>query len=324
MSFLSGHAIAQAQVKLPSQITFFVGYSPGGSFDVSARLVSKYLGRYLPGNPNILVRYMPGGGTRVLAGYLFSAAKRDGSEFGQLHSGVLFKELLTGEKQQIVPSDLSYIGSLTAEREGCFVWRNVPVNNLDEAKTREIAMSVADPAGTDVVGMHIANKLLGTRFKPIPGYPGGVEQNLAIEQGEVDGRCWDWSTAISTKSDWIRDKKVRYLLQISLTKNPELPDVPFMLDLLTNDADRDAVKLAFADQGTGYPLALPPQVPVPITAAFRDAFDKTMRDPDFLHEAAALKLDIDPVAGDRVQHLVVSAYDAPPSVVERARDLMWQ
>jgi tripartite-type tricarboxylate transporter receptor subunit TctC len=315
---------ALAQVKLPNPITFYVGYSPGGSFDATARIVSKYLGHYLPGQPNVLVKYMPGGGTRVLAGYLFSAAKHDGSEFGQLHSGVLFKELFTGEKQQIVPGEFSYIGSLTAEREGCFVWHAVAAKDLDGARARELAMGVSDPVGTDVVGMRIANKLLGTKFKPIPGYVGGTGQNLAIERGELDGRCWDWSTAKSTKADWIRDHKIRYLLQMSLTKNPELPDVPFMLDLISNASDREAVKLAFADQETGYPLALPPQVPAAILSAFRDAFEKTMRDPDFLQDARMLKLDIDPVSGGRVQQLVVSAYGAPDAVVERARNLMWK
>ena len=324
VALLCSISAALAQVKLPNPITFYVGYSPGGSFDATARLVSKYLGRYLPGEPNVLVKYMPGGGTRVLAGYLFSAAKRDGSEFGQLHSGVLFKELFTGENQQFAATQFSYIGSLTAEREGCFVWHSVPIANLEEARSRELAMGVTDPVGTDVVGMRIANKLLGTKFKPIPGYVGGAGQNLAIERGELDGRCWDWSTAKSTKADWIRDHKIRYLLQMSLTKNPELPDVPFMLDLISNEPDREAVKLAFADQETGYPLALPPQVPAAILAAFRDAFDKTMRDPGFLQDAATLKLDIDPVPGSRVQQLIVSAYGAPDAVVERARNLMWK
>ena len=314
----------QAQVKLPSQITFFVGYSPGGSFDVTARLVSKYLGQYLPGKPNILVRYMPGGGTRVLAGYLFSAAKRDGSEFGQLHSGVLFKELFTGEKQPVRPGEFSYIGSLTPERQGCLVWHAVPVHNLDEARSRDIEMAVSDPVGTSVVDMHIANRLLGTRFKPVPGYAGGAEQNLAMERGEVDGRCLDWSTAITTRPDWIRDDKVRYLLQISRTKNLQLANVPFIMDLISNDADRDAVNLAYTDQETGYPLTLPPQTPDETVAAFREAFDKTMRDADFLKEAAAVKLDIDPVAGGAVQQLVLSAYGAPETIVARARDLMWQ
>jgi tripartite-type tricarboxylate transporter receptor subunit TctC len=315
---------AQAPVKLPDPINFYVGYPPGGSFDVSARLVTRFVGKYLPGKPNIVVKYMPGGGTRVLSGYLFSAAKRDGSEFGQLHSGVLFKELFTGEREQMIPTQFLYVGSLTSERQSCMVWHTVPVQTLEDARKRDLAMGVADPVGTTAIGMRVLNKLVGTRLKPIAGYPGGSEQNLAIERGELDGRCWNWGTAKSTKADWIADKKVRYFVQMSLTQNPELPDVPLIMDLLTNDQDRAAVAVIFDDQEIGFPFALPPGVSPEIVAAFRAAFDATTKDPEFLHDAKLANVDIDPVTGQRVQTLIENAYASPAAVVERARDLMWK
>jgi tripartite-type tricarboxylate transporter receptor subunit TctC len=312
----------EAPTRFPNPITLYVGYAPGGSFDITARLIGKYIGRYLPSQPTVLVSYKPGSGTRVLAGYLYSAAKRDGSEFGQLNSGILFKQLLSGETEQFVAPQFSYIGSTSSERGTCFIRSVIPVTNLEGAKSRELAMGASDPLGADAVGMRVANRLLGTKFKPIPGYPGGTEQNLAIARGELDGRCTTWNGIKLERPDWIAKNEVRSLLQTSLTPNPDLPGVPLMRDLVTNDRDKAAVSLIASGQEIGFPFVLPPNVPAKIINVFRDAFTRTTRNPEFLAEARAIELEVDPVSGDRAQELVNSAYTAPKNVVDRARNLM--
>ena len=315
-------APAAAQAKLPDQISMYVGYPPGGSFDSYVRTMARTLPKYLPGTPTIVVKYMPGGGSRKLAEYLDTKGAKDGSEFGQLNRSILFNELLTGQKEETDARRFAFVGSPSDESLYCFVWHGSSVKSLDDARKRDVPLGATNPTGNEVMVMAVANRLLGTRFKPIAGYQGGSEQNLAIERGEIEGRCWPWGTAMATKSDWIKDGKTRPLLQASLTRNPNIPDVPLLNEVVADATDKEALKVVFADQQIGHPVVLPPATPAPILAVFREAFDKTMKDADFLAEADKAKLNIAPLQGAAIESLMAGVYGQPPTVIERARTLI--
>jgi tripartite-type tricarboxylate transporter receptor subunit TctC len=303
-------------------LTMYVGYPPGGSFDSYVRTIAKHLTGHLPGAPNIIVKYIPGGGSRKLAEYLATVAPKDGSEFGQLNRSILFNELLTGEKEDTDPSRFAFIGSPSDESQNCVVWAASPIKSLDDAKKQEVMMSVTGAASADVAALVMANKVLGTKFKPVPGYQGGAEQNLAIERGEVAGRCWTWGTAMATKSDWVKDGKLRFLFQASLKGSPHLPGVPVFGDLVKDPIDRQALAVVFADQEIGHPIVAPPGTALDAVAALRNAFAATMKDPAFRADAASAKLEINPISGDEIATMVRDVHAAPKPVIDRARNLI--
>jgi tripartite-type tricarboxylate transporter receptor subunit TctC len=165
--------------------------------------------------------------------------------------------------------------------------------------------------------------VLGTQMKIITGYPGGNDVNLAMERGEVDGRCgWSWSSVVSTRASWIKDKKITVLMQLSLEKHPDMPNIPLITELAKNDEQRALLRLIFARQALGRPFLAPPDVPADRVAALRAAFMATMKDKDFLAEAEKAQLEITPVSGEAVQKLVDEIYRTPPAVVKKAADIL--
>jgi tripartite-type tricarboxylate transporter receptor subunit TctC len=165
--------------------------------------------------------------------------------------------------------------------------------------------------------------VLGTKMKIITGYPGGNDVNLALERGEVDGRCgWSWSSVESTRKTWVTDKKITILMQLSLKKHPDLPDVPLIVDLAKTDEQRQILKLIFARQPLGRPYLAPPGVPAERVAILRKAFMDTMADKEFLAEAEKAQLEITPVAGEAVQKLVAEVYQTPPAIVHKAAEIL--
>ena len=164
----------------------------------------------------------------------------------------------------------------------------------------------------------LLNALIGTKFKPLLGYVDSAGVGLAMERGELEGYCsFTWGSIKSARPKWIEDKQVRILLQLTLTKHPELPDVPMVLDLAKDEASRQAFTLVFADQEMGRPVAGPPDVPAERLAALRQAFDATMADPEFRADAAHMKIDVDPIDGAAVEGVLDRLYATPKSVIDR-------
>jgi hypothetical protein len=205
----------------------------------------------------------------------------------------------------------------------CVAWSLTGVTSFDELQTRELVVGASGPSADTYQFPKIANAVLGTRFKIIPGYPGGNDIDLAMERREVQGRCgWSWSSLKATHADWIAEKKINILFQMGLSKHPDLPDVPLIVDLAKNDADRAVLKLIFARQVMAWPYLAPPDVPGDRLAALRQAFMQTMASKAFLAEAQRSALEIKPVAGDDIETLVREIYAAPPAVAARAAEIL--
>ncbi len=296
-------------------ITILVGFTGGGGYDLYARQLGRHLGRYVPGNPSIVVQNMPGAGSLKATQFVYSVAPRDGTVLATVSRGMATEPLLTGAKFDA--TKLTWVGSITSETSLCATWQTSAVKTWADMFAREFTLGgSATGADPDTFALILRN-VFGAKVKLVTGYPGGNDINLAMERGEVDGRCgWSWSSIKSQK--WLHDGKINPLVQFGMEANAELPDVPSALARAGNDEQRQVLRLLTAGQFVGRPFFAPPDVPGDRKAALRRAFDATMKDPQFLAEAARLDLEITPVAAAAIDDFLADIYRTPDEVVRRA------
>jgi tripartite-type tricarboxylate transporter receptor subunit TctC len=305
--------------------TLYLGYPPGGAYDIYARLVGRYLTKYVPGNPQFIVRHKPGAASLNLVNELYSVLPRDGSVIGMFARSVALNRLLGREGANFNPVEFNWIGSANNEVSICGVWHGVGVRSIEDFMSRPLIFAANAPGAESDVYPNILNNLLGTKFKVVAGYPGVNDLTLAMERGEADARCgWSWGAVKAAKPDWLREKKIYIAVQFATKKHPELPDVPLATDLARNDRERQALDLILTQQVMGRPFSAPPHVPADRVAALRRAFDQTMKDPEFLAEADKAQLEIAPVDGETLQAMVERMFKAPKDVVEAARQAIGQ
>jgi len=320
----AGHAQSPADFYKGKTVDLMIGYSVGGGYDVYARLIARYLGRHIPGNPTVTPKNMDGAGSLRLANWLFNVAPKDGLAIGTIGRGTGFDSLLGSKTAQFDGTKFNWIGSANDEVSVCVVWNGrTKITKFEDLLTNELTVGGTGAAADTDQFPRIINGVLGTRMKIVTGYPGGNDVNLAMERGEVDGRCgWSWSSVESTRKYWVTEKKITILMQLSLKKHPDLPDVPLITELAKTDEQRQILKLIFARQPLGRPYLAPPGVPQDRVDALRKAFMDTMADKEFLAEAEKAQLEITPVPGDEVQRLVTEVYQTPPAVVQKAIELL--
>ncbi len=303
-------------------VELYIGYSAGGGYDTYARLVAKHMGKHIPGNPTLVPINMPGAGSLKLTNWMAEAAPQDGTVFGIIARAAPFDPLFGNEAAAFDARAMTYIGSANNEVSVCVAHARTGIETVEQLRDRELIVGGNGETADTGQFPKIINATLGTNMRVINGYPGGAELLIAMEQGEVDGRCgWSWSSVKSTKWDWIQNGEINVLLQMSTAKHPELPDVPLVTDLADGD-DLRLLRLAFARQALGRPFVGPPGIPEDRATALQEAFMATMADPEFLAEAGRLDLEVTPVSGPEVRQLVLDAYDAPPAVLERINKIL--
>ena len=317
-------AQAPADFYKGKNVDLMIGYSVGGGYDVYARLIARHMGKHVPGNPTMVAKNMEGAGSLRLANWLYNVAPKDGTAFGTIGRGTGFDPLLGHKTAQFDGTKFNWIGSANDEVSVCVVWNGrTPITKFEDLLTKQLNVGGTGSAADTDQFPRILNGVLGTRMKIITGYPGGIDINLALERGEVDGRCgWSWSSLMSTRPAWVADKKIALLVQLALNKHPDLPDVPLVTDLAKNDEQRQILRLIFARQALGRPYLAPPGIPPDRVAALRKAFMDTMQDKDFLADADKAQLEITPIAGDAVQKLVGEVYQTPAAIVQKAAALL--
>ncbi|MBM3607015.1 MAG: hypothetical protein FJX29_00970 [Alphaproteobacteria bacterium] len=303
-------------------ISFIVGYGPGSGYDLYARLLARHYGRLIPGNPQIIVQNMPGAGSIKAANYVFEVAPKDGSTIAMSGRGTPMTPLLGGKGASFKDhNSFSWIGSMNNEVSVCASWHTSGVSTIEQAMQREVT-TAATALGADdtTVFPAVLNAMIGTKFKWITGYPGGSGMNLAMERGETHARCgWSWSSIKSTQPDWLRDKKIHLLLQLSLAKHPDLPHVPLIMDFAKTGDQKAVLSLIFARQVMGRPVFAPPGIPADRLTALRRAFDATMADTAFKADADKGKWEITPVVGEDIENLMKQVYATPAHIVELTR-----
>jgi hypothetical protein len=304
-------------------ITIVVGMTPPDQHDNDARLLAKYMGKYIPGNPSFIVQNMPGAGGMKTVQFMATTAARDGTTFGISQRGMMMMPLLRYPDANFDPTKFTWIGTRAGETSIVVLWHKVPVATIQDAMTRETIVASSGGGADSNTMPFLYNETLGTKFKVVIGYSGGGDMNLAMERGEVEGRTgWSVGAMRGTKEDWYRDKMVKVILQHGLRPNPELGNIPLAQDLATNDADRKLLELFAARQEIGFPVFGPPGVPADRAAALRAAYMKVMQDPAYIAEVKNMKVDLAPLSGTEMQALIDQIYNAPKPVVERARDIL--
>jgi tripartite-type tricarboxylate transporter receptor subunit TctC len=290
-------------------IDLYIGFSVGGVYDVNARLLSRFMGRYIPGNPTFVPRQMTGAGSLTLASWLYQAAPKDGSAIGTFARGIAFNPLIGQPAGAIEAIKFNWLGSTNDEVSICAARRESGVTKFDQVFERELVVGSTGGSGDDDQLPRLVNGVLGTKFRIVRGFPGGAEIKLAMLRGEVSGRCgWSWSSVKATEAEWLKEGTISILVQLSLRRHPDLPDVPLITDYAKTDEARQIFKVALARQAMAWPFAAPPGTPVGRVAALRQAFDETLRDRDYLAEAERLSLEITPVSGERIQSLIADVY----------------
>ena len=306
-----------------SQLTVVIGYSPGAIYDAYGRLVARHIGKHLPGNPSVVPQNMPGAGSLRSANYLFAVAPKDGSTIGLFARGMAMQPLLDEQGIAFDAQKFNWIGSVSAEVSVVLASAASPFKTIEDAQQREMVVAASGSGADSVIFPYILNGVIGTRFKVVTGYPGNAEMLLAVERGEAHGNAGtSWTTLVSIKPDWVRERKVNVLLQLAGRKHRDLAHVPLALDLAKSESDRSVLNLIFSRQDMAYPFVAPPDVPPERLAALRRAFDATMKDPEFLGDAARQNLEVEPVSGVEVGAIVRRAYDSPPEVIARARAVL--
>jgi len=303
-------------------IDLVIGYSPGGSYDLYARLVGRFLGDFIPGKPRIVVRNMPGGGSRVAAKFVYDVGPKDGTVIGAVEQSLSVEQAMGDKGLTFDITKFQYIGSPIEENNTTVTWYTSGIKTIEDAKLREVPMG-ATGGSTSSQFPKAMNAILGTKFKIVAGYPGGNDINLAMEKGEVMGRGSNaWGAWKATRPDWLRDHKINILVQIGLTKAPDLPDVPLLMDLATNDEDRAVLKLLSTSGAIGRPLFVAPGVPAERVQALRDAFDAMAKSQVFLDAAAAEKFEILPVRGVDLQRIVEGVVATPKPITDRLNQII--
>jgi tripartite-type tricarboxylate transporter receptor subunit TctC len=301
-------------------VTVLVGFSPGGAYDGSARLLAQHMGKYIPGRPSFVVQNMPGAGTLNLVNHLYNVAPKDGTVFGIFARGMAMEPLIGNSDTRFDATKLTWIGSTTNEVSLCATYGTSPVKTWQDTLTKDFVVAGNGSGSDPDVFANVLRHLFGQKNRLITGFPGSAEISLAMERGEVDGRCgWSWSSVKAEKPDWLRDHKLNLIVQLALTKADDLPGVPLITDLAKTDSQRQILKLIFGRQTMGRPFAAPPGLPADRRQALRTAFDRTVKDADFLAEANKRKLEINPVSGADIDSLIADIYSTPKDVVAEAR-----
>ena len=301
-------------------VNLIVGYSVGGGYDTYARIFARHVGKHIPGNPQVVVQNMPGAGSLKLANYLYNVASKDGTVIGTFSRGLAMEPLIGGDNTQYDSTKFSWLGSGTNEFSVFVAWHTSPVRTWNDVITKPFTVggegSGSDP---DIYALMLKNAF-GAKLKLISGYPGTAEVTLALERGEVDTRAsWSWSSLKALRPQWIVEKKVHFPVQLNLVKNPELPDVPLIMEFAKTEAQRQMLKLVLSRQDMARPFIAPPGLPDDRRAALRRAFDDTMADPELIAEMKARGQEVNPLRGVAIEKLIAELYATPKDVVVETR-----
>ena len=319
----SAHAQSPVETFYKGKILdLYIGFTSGGTYDTYSRLVAQFMGDHIPGKPKIVPKQMVGAGSRAAATHIFNIAPKDGTQLATADQALAMQQVLNDPGIQFDANKFIWIGNPIADNNTMAAWTASGVTSIDEAKKREFVVG-ANGITASAQYPQAMNVLLGTKFKIITGYPGGTDINLAMQRGEVAIRGQNsWSSWKSQHMDWIQAKQITILVQIGLTKDKELPDVPLLMDLATAPDDRAALKLLSAPTAIGRPIFTTPGVPQERVEALRAAFNATMQDPAFLATAAKANMDLNPVSGDELQRIVADLFATPPSAVQRLKEIL--
>lgn len=300
------------------RITIYIGSSTGGGTDAYGRIVSQFLGNHIPGRPTVGIANVPGANGLIVANNLAISYPKDGTAIGTFDRSAALHAIWGNPAARFVATDLNWIGSVNIDTSACVTWHTSGIDTLEKFMTTEVVLG-----STAVYHANLLNSLFGAKLKQVTGYPGGNDVVLALERGEVQGRCnWSWSSIISTRPLWVKEKKLNVILQFADEKHPELPNVPLVTDLAKTSVQKQMLDMILTSQTMARPFAAPPDVPAERVAALRKAFMELFIDKAFLAAAEIQQLELSGVDGDRIQTNLVRVSNVPKQVIRDLRDVV--
>ena len=328
-AMLCAGALAGASASAQSPADFYkgktvnvlIGVGVGGEYDLHARIVARHIGKHAPGAPNFVPQNMTGAGGAKMAAYLAEVAPKDGTNIGMIANNFPAMQAAGLDVIRFDLGKFQWIGSISPTVETMTVTKAAGISTIEEARSKEIIVGATGKGAITYSFPAMLNEFLGTRFKIVPGYPGGNQINLAMERGEVQARNNTWSSWKVTKPDWIKNGDIRILAYAGPAPK-DLPGVPNVVDLVKSADDKRTVELIVSGTMLGRPLAFAGDVPADRVAAIRAAFVQTMKDPEFLGEADKLKIEVDPVSGEDMQKVVANVLATPKNLAARARTII--
>lgn len=300
------------------RVSFYIGFAAGG-YDAYARMVARHMGRHLPGEPDVVPMNMPGAGSVKLVQFLASSAPTDGSAIGIIDRGLFVAIYTNPAIPKFNFQAMNWIGSITNENLLCVSWHASPIKTFEDTRKHEFVTGGISQ-GVAWTSAQVMQKILGAKMKYITGYPGGNDVSIAMERGELDGRC-AWSHS-SINRDWLEGKKINVLVQFVPERSAKLPDVPTAVELVANEKQRAVVRFLYAAEAVARPIVAPPGVPKGRVEILRHGFLNTMSDRAFLAEADKLGLDVNPASGAELAEIIERISKTPPEIVEDAKTLL--
>jgi tripartite-type tricarboxylate transporter receptor subunit TctC len=316
LTAVPGRAQSVADFYRGKTVQLLIGYTVGGNYDLNARVLARHIGKHIPGNPNVVPQNMAGAASLRLANFLYNVAPKDGSVFGMVGRGVPMDPLLGTGASKYDSRRLTWIGSVSDETTVCVTWHTSKIRSWDDMLSTPFLVGGQGAASSDDMFPIMIRNIFGVKLRLVAGYPGGNEINLAMERGEIDGRCgWSWGSVKATRSDWLNRKAINLPLQIALRGAPDLPHVPLVTNFARNERDRQILRLVLSRQQMAWPFAAPPELPNEHAAALRAAFDATMRDPDYLAETKQRGLEVAPMSAAEIDTLIGELYQTPTDAI---------
>jgi tripartite-type tricarboxylate transporter receptor subunit TctC len=316
---IPAHAQSAADFYKGKNVTLAISFSAGGGYDLYARTLARHMTKHFPGNPRIVPQNMPGAGGLRVAQYLYTAAPKDGLTFGTFTRMAGIAPLVD-PAQKYDAAKFTWLGSITDAVSVCITWHTSPVKTWKDFIEKPTSLGGTGPNGELDIFTNLYRNVLGAKAKLVEGYPGTAEIMIAMERGELDGVCGiDWTTIKAQRPQWIKDKKINVIAQAAFHKDPDLPDVPLIMDLTKDPQKLQILKLFVSAHEFARPYAAPPGLPPERAAALIAAFDATTKDPDFVAEANRHKMEVAPVSGKRLAGMLAELYAIPKDVRAKAR-----
>jgi tripartite-type tricarboxylate transporter receptor subunit TctC len=299
-------------------VNLVVGFNPGGGADTYARLVARHLGKHIAGNPTVVVRNMQGAGSVLAANHIYNVSPKDGTELGLFAGNITIDPLMGGTQHKYDARKFGWIGAPSSDSNVCLSSISSSFKTIDDVIRREM---ITGTSGTSTYDFPVVmNNVIGTKFKLVKGYGGSAALRLAMERGEIEGFCGVGYNSMRTVG--LADGKANILVQVGLSKNPHMPNVPFIFDYAKSDEDRQIFRLVFGWLDLERPIGAPPGVPEERLRALREGFDRAMKDPELLADAEKAQVGIEPMSGPAIAAFVDDAYRVPAEVGKRAAQML--
>jgi tripartite-type tricarboxylate transporter receptor subunit TctC len=305
------------------QINWILSAGAGGGYSSYAFAFAPYFSEHIPGKPKIVIQNLPGAGGIKAMNYLMDVAPKDGTTIGLVHSSVPFAPVYGLEGATFDPRKMNWLGSIATASGICVAWHTSGIKTWDDLMTKEYVVGTSGAGSQMETLPTMLNKMFGVKTKIISGYKGGNDVFLAMERGEVMGRCGGLIASMSsTRPDWLPQKKVNIPIQFALERNSKFPDVPAVAEFAKDQRTKQILALIFSPQAMDRPVLLPPGTPADKVAALRKAFKEAVEDPRFIAEAQKQKLEVDYVSGEKVAQIIENAFAFPPDIIKSANEVM--